>query len=395
MLKRGLEKNITKIYALDISSSFILVGPIIVLYMQERGLSFQEIMLLQSIFAFATFTLEVPTGYISDMLGRKKTLIIAQTIMVLSHLTYTFSTNFWHFLVGELLFALYFALISGTIDALIYDTLILLNKEHEYKKIKGNIHFFSFLAAATGAVVGSFLTPFGLKFVFLINTINLIITPLIALVLIEPDISKKEFAKSSLKDVIKAAKKTFFNGSNLKWVVLFSSVVYIFNQSVFWFYQPYLKLSGVDLVYFGIIFASFQIIAAISSKFAYKIEARLNLIGSFILIALFTGGSLILMGLVVMPFSFIFIYMQQFVRAVKTIIVSDAINKQSSSTFRATMLSVSSFLDKLLIAILMPILGYLEGVFSIKTTLIIMGVLSLILSFSIIYLLKKHTTLKD
>ena len=386
----AVKKNITKIYILTTLSSFIFVGPIIVLFMQERELSFKEIMILESIFAIAIFILEVPSGYISDQIGRVKTIIIAKFIMLISHLTLTFSTKFWQFLVAEILFALYFALISGTLEAFVYESLIALNKAEQYKKVMGNIRFIGFLSAGIGAVIGGLLSSISFQAVFLANTINILIAPFVALKLVEPNKKEIRDKKMGVKEVIRATKDTFFNGTALKWIILLSSVVYMFNQSAFWFYQPYLKLSGVEVVYFGIIFASFQFIAAISAKFAYKIEAKIGLYNSLQLITLLTAMSLILMGSFVAIYSFLFIYMQQFTRSVKSIIISDIINKNSPKNYRATILSIASFVDRVFIAILLPILGYVEGAYGIKVTLILMGVSLVVGGAVLLYIIKRN-----
>ena len=50
------------------------------------------------------------------------------------------------------------------------------------------------------------------------------------------------------------------------------AVINIFTQVAFWLYQPYFKFSGMDIAYFGVFFASFQLVSGISSKYAHKIE---------------------------------------------------------------------------------------------------------------------------
>jgi hypothetical protein len=216
---------------------------------------------------------------------------------------------------------------------------------------------------------------------------------LAVLLLQEPREQKENNAEK--KELLKAVQKTFFNGSILKWVVLFSAVIYIFAQGAFYFYQPYLKLSGIDLVYFGMIFATFSIVASIGSKFAYKIEKRLGSFGVFMLIAFLVGGSLIAMGLYAGVFSILFIYAQQFVRMVKSIVVEDLINKETSSEYRATMLSMESLVRKLLIAIALPFLGYLGDCIGIQATLSLMGVATLLFTLPIIFLIKKENIIKN
>jgi MFS family permease len=384
---KELEKNITKIYYFDFFISFIFVGPIIVLFIESRGISFKDIMILQSIFAIAIFALEVPTGIIGDRLGRKKTITIASFILVVSHICYVLSDSFIEFLFAEILFAFAFAMFSGTIEAFIYDTLLELNKEDEFKKILGKKNFIGYISSGLGAIMGGLLAKISLDFVFYANTLTLIVAPFIALSLTEPNY-KKSTQKRAYKEIIDISKKIFFNGSNLKWIVVFSAIVYAFNQSVFWTYQPYLKLCGVDLVYFGIIFASFQVVAAYSSKYAHNIEAKIGTFGSLILIVVMVGVSEILMGSFIYLFSFILIYAQQFARGFKAVIISDIINKEANSTYRATILSLVGFVSKLFVSIVMLIVGYIQDLYSIRVVLVLLGVLVLVFGFSIILIIR-------
>jgi len=383
---RLIRKNITKIYLLTFFSSLIFVGPIIVLFMQSRTLSYKEIMLLQSIFAIATVILEIPTGIIADKLGRKTTIVVASFIMVIAHITYMLSYSFYGFLAGEILFALSFALFSGSKEALLYDTLIELNITNQFKKINGRISAIAFYSAAVGSIIGGLLAKISLDFVFYANTASLIFAPLVAITLKEP---KSDKCKEKSLNILKSGfKNIFLNGSNLKYIILFSAVVYAFNQSVFWLYQPYLKQSGVDLVYFGIIFASFNIVAAIGSKKAYEIEKKLGLMGSFLLITLLVSLSEVAMGLYFGVFGFIIIYAQQFVRGFKGVLISDIINAQTKSSNRATVLSLNNFASSILGSIALLLIGFATDIFSLQATLIGLGTLALITITTALFIIK-------
>ena len=51
---------------------------------------------------------------------------------------------------------------------------------------------------------------------------------------------------------------SFAENKKLRWMLIYSGFAYVMFQSIFWFYQPYFKLTGVELIYFGFIFAIFQ-----------------------------------------------------------------------------------------------------------------------------------------
>jgi MFS family permease len=54
--------------------------PVITIFYKEHGLSMQEIFIIQSVFAIGVVLFEVPTGYFSDVVGRKKTLLLGSII---------------------------------------------------------------------------------------------------------------------------------------------------------------------------------------------------------------------------------------------------------------------------------------------------------------------------
>jgi len=76
MEMKELKLNIKKYYRFEISSMILFATPIIVLFWQDNGLSMMQIMILQSIYAILVTVLEIPTGYIADIYGRRKSLII-------------------------------------------------------------------------------------------------------------------------------------------------------------------------------------------------------------------------------------------------------------------------------------------------------------------------------
>ena len=72
LLSPRLADNLPKIYFFNASYMFLVIMPIVVLFWQHHGLNMEKIFLLQSIFGIALFVFEVPSGYFSDLLGRKK-----------------------------------------------------------------------------------------------------------------------------------------------------------------------------------------------------------------------------------------------------------------------------------------------------------------------------------
>jgi len=58
--------------------------PFIILYFREIGFSFLQIGILFSIRETATFILEVPTGFLADIGGRKTSMVFSMAAYILS-----------------------------------------------------------------------------------------------------------------------------------------------------------------------------------------------------------------------------------------------------------------------------------------------------------------------
>ncbi len=388
-----LRSNIWKIYLFEVLAGMFFSVPIMVLFWQDNGLSLTEVMILQSIFAILAVILEVPTGYFADVYGRKKALIIAAITGAIAISAYSLGHNFLQFLIAEIFFALSVSFTSGTVSAIVYDTLQEIGEEKNYKKVWGNVLFYGMIALALSNILGGFIAKIDLRYALYASIPFFVLMIPLAFVLQEPQRHKLIFEKGYLKELLKIIKVALIQNKKLRWIIIYSGVIYAFNQSALWLYQPYFKLSGLDIAYFGIVFASFQVVAAFSSKYAHKLEEKLGQKYSLVMLIFLVAGSYFLMSNFVFLFSFSFCFIQQFVRGFKNAVVTDYINQLTESNMRATVLSAESFVGRLLYAAIIPIFGWIADVYTLGQALTVMGATTLISGIIILIILKKDKVL--
>lgn len=94
-----------------------LLVPVGVLLMLSRGLSLTEIGLVYSVQGFVVLGLELPTGGLSDSLGRRPTLVLATVIGILSLATLYLAHSLALFVAAMVLSGIYRALDSGPLEA--------------------------------------------------------------------------------------------------------------------------------------------------------------------------------------------------------------------------------------------------------------------------------------
>ncbi|MFX1570265.1 MAG: MFS transporter, partial [Promethearchaeota archaeon] len=124
------------------------------------GLSFFQIMILQSYFTAMIVLLEIPSGAIADFLGRKTALVLSAFVVACAALTYSIIPNFYLFMLAETLWAFGAALSSGTNDAFIYFSLKSYNNEKNLSNVLGRSRTLNLVALTISAPIGSIIAYF-------------------------------------------------------------------------------------------------------------------------------------------------------------------------------------------------------------------------------------------
>ncbi|RXD25484.1 MFS transporter, partial [Acinetobacter baumannii] len=105
-----------------------------VIYLLSIGFNMFEVSILQAILNITMFLTEIPTGYISDKLGRKKGLLLGHSFIALYLVIFLIFHDFWILSLAYILYGIGLTFISGTDQAYLYDSLKYDNSEQLYGK---------------------------------------------------------------------------------------------------------------------------------------------------------------------------------------------------------------------------------------------------------------------
>ena len=378
----NLKHNINKMYLLKAVKWFMIVMPIIVLFFEKHGLSITQIMILQATYSFSVALFEIPSGFFADIYGRRLSLVYGSILTFIGYLIFSFFSGFNEFFIAEIFLGIGGSLISGADSALIYDTLLELEEDSDYTKIEGKNYGIGNISEGLAGILGGFLAVTSLNLPVYIQTAVLFFSIPIAYSLVEPKSSFK-LAKS-FKSILLVVKETFSNKSKLKWYIIYSSAMGIGTLSIAWFVQPFLMEIKTPLVYYGIIWASLNIIAGITSYYSYFFNSS-NIL---IVISLMMIISLIALGFNISLYGFIFIVAIYIIRGIITPNLRNLININSTSERRATVLSLRSFVIRISFAVIAPILGYVTDVYDISYVFYSLALIVGITSLLAVYKLK-------
>jgi MFS family permease len=382
-----LRHNILKMYLLKAVLWFMVAMPIIVLFFQEHGLSLTEVMLLQAIYSLSVALFEIPSGYIADIFGRKQTIVFSTIFSFIGFLVFSFYGGFYAFALAQVLIGIGGSLMSGSDSAIIYDTLLETKSKTSYTKIEGRNYAIGNFSEAAAGILGGFLAVGSLYLPVYVQTSILFFSIPIALTLVEPTMHKDNKLDRTFKAIFGVVRFSLVDNPKLRWLIVYSSAMAVATLSMAWFAQPFFKEVGVPLAYFGILWAGLNFSAGLTSFNAHQFDKKENNHKILIFLSLGMITSFILLGFNSSMFGLVFILIIYLLRGIVTPILRNAINENTTSNKRATVLSVRSFIIRISFAICAPILGYIAENYSLSNSFyvlaLVVGVFSLLASFKL------------
>lgn len=353
-------------------------------FLDVGHMTYTQIFILQAFFMICVVLLEVPTGVIADKYSRKLSLILAGLFGAAAWIVYGLVTNYYLFFIGEFLCAISLSLVSGADNALVYDTLVELKKKDESKQILSNYESAKTIGIMIALPVGSIIAgsafiayPQSISFVLLLTAIPNIISFFIALSLVEPK-REKPIEHDFIKQGILGIKYVFTkNKKDLLRISLNNIFISVTTFFIFWFYQPLLTSSNVNISYFGVVAAGYNILGLLLLWNISRLEKTFTMKQilwysaiipgiAYIALAFTNNLYLVLIG----------IYILTAFKLMRRPLLTSYMNHHIESSNRATVLSGISLIERVTVFIFYPIVGLLADL-SISYALVFLGVFTL------------------
>lgn len=386
-----LKNNIWKFTIASVANKRIFVAILGAYYLTIQGVTPQVIGTITLFGSLASFSFEIPSGYVSDKIGHKQALIISRVSMLLSSLCFLFSNNIPFLIIAAVVMSIGFAFNSGTGSAFMHETLKGLNRDNEYSAVMGKISSIGFAVPIAMTVLVPFLVGISYKIPFLLMSIVDIIGLVAVLSLKKPPVEQlhiEEIQASSFKTVLKEA----WNISYFT-VAVFSGLISATLLSVSAFRAPYQVELGVAVMWFGVFIGIGRALASIILMYSSRFEKYFTLVSfyrfqyvlhmlliisvgltqnAYIIVTLFTLNSGIHWGL-------------------SKIDEGYQLKIMSKSKFKATLLSIGAQIESILTAGLGFLLGWMIQRFSYGTGFLYIGIIAgVVLTVLHLRMIKKY-----
>jgi MFS family permease len=386
--------NIYLMYAYWFFHNLIFAYVIERLYWASRGMTNQQVVYTEIVYAAVVLLLEVPTGSLADRWSKKKLLAITAFLSLAEFIILIYAKSFWYFALAVSMAGIGKALSSGTSNALVYDSLKMLKKEQLFEKVSGRIAFFDYTACMLASLIGSFVA-YRANYIttYWLSLISLIICCFITWCLVEPKVVSQAEKTESYSECIKEAFSFLKAHKTIRFILLFgivTSAVFIYIDE---FWQIYLKEIRFPIFLFGIVSSVRMLSSSISGIYAYKLKKRFSYKQIFNLIIIVFIVSLIASSFANSYLGLIPLLLCFTVIGVVEPLTMGYLHHRTESKIRATVESFQSLVLRAATIICGLLFGYFSTKFSIFAGFRILGVILAV--YAVYYFIRSKAFMAD
>lgn len=389
-----LEKNLLLTPFIQGIYYLLFMQPIIIFYYQSKGITIAEFFYLQPVFSISIIFFGLFCGHLSDVWGRKKSLILSSIMQITAVILVIFADNIWQMVPATFCFALSFSLFKSTLDAMLFDTLSCLNREQEHKKILGKSVSTGQYFLAISAILSGFMFTLHVEAPAFASIVSGSIFLTLTLFLTEPPRHQEVQKTNPLKDIAQVMAYILKGHHELKWLILFMAVISVSCLKGFWTIQPLAMELGVSVILVGVISSFYRFVAGLSSQMAHKIEHKVKLATLYKLVLACSALSFFCASFsdTLKIFAFVPLLLIFMADGFHRVIATDLIQQRTTAKIRGKVLAVEMIVQRFFFSVITPIFGYIVGAISLQWAMIFIASYTVVLGGTSYIMLKKART---
>jgi len=344
-----MKRNILALYLIKLSKWFTLVMPIIVLFYEKHGLGLQDVFILKSVYSIAAVALEIPSGYLADVWGRRKCLILGCILFFFGYLCYSFTSTFTAFLFAEILLGTGQTLVNGADSALLYDTTAQYKKENLYLRYEGRITMIGNFAEALAVIAFT-----GIPAAFMLKEVN-----------------RSNKIQNPVNEIVRIIRYSLVTNKQLCYNIMYSGIIGAATLTMAWFVQPVLMYLKTPVSWYGVIWTVLNLTVGFAALWSDRVDNYFGPRKMGILILVFIVGGYVSLAFNLTYAGLAILFVFYIFRGFATPILKGYINQMTFSDMRATVLSIRNFIIRLMFAAIAPFIGWLNDMYSLQVALLV------------------------
>lgn len=256
--------NLFYLKILSVFRSLFFMVPVWV-SMELKYISLTQVAIIDMVILISALFLELPTGALADLIGRKKSIAISFFVNAGAYFAFAYANSFYFFLIAGLGFGLGDALLSGSLEALVFDTLKQNNKQHTFSEVNNENNLIFNYSIFLAIIIGGLIFEKHYHLPSVLTAISFLIAAFVSLKFIEPDIDSEKFTLKNYLLQTKMGFKEIFKNKQARDISLFYILVGAFTWPIV------LSFKNFALVDLGVNERNIGLILAFLSLFAVQL----------------------------------------------------------------------------------------------------------------------------
>ena len=325
-----------------------------------------------------TVILEMPSGALADLLGRRKTMILGSLIWAIGFGLISQQTTAWMLWTGYLINAIGTALFSGSDVALYYDSLKELGREKEFSKYQAQKSLIFRIGLVAATFVGASIYKMHPRLPYSIYSLLTLIMGAITWLYQEPKIDTEKFTLKSYLHQTKQGVRQLTKTAYIKDFSIFYTGVGAFSWYYIYFLRQPLAIDfGLDAQERSVVYAAiFLIMAIINYKLSSKTNLKRKTVYTLFLVLLLAG--FLPAYFVGKTIGIILLFLLQLAAALRWSLLDQYANLEFESKYRATAVSTLNMGVSLVFVVIALSLSWVVDAHSAKFLASIIGLLTLV-----------------
>ncbi len=389
--QRLCRNNLFYLQLLSVFRALFFMVPVWV-SMELRYISLTQVAIIDIIILLSALILELPTGALADLIGRKKSISIAFLITALAYFLFAYANSFTWFVVAALGFGLGDALLSGSLEALVFDTLKQNQQEHTFSEVNNKTSLIFNYSIFVAIVLGGMMYQYFPRLPSILTGCAMLISGLISLRLIEPDIDSEKFTLKNYLRQTKMGFKELFKNKQARDISVFYILVGAFTWPIVLSFKNFALVDlGVNEKNIGLIlgFVSLFAVQILHLMIRKKVFDNMKIV--FLLPSIILSIVLPLSYFYQIPIIILMVFFVALVSSMRWNVLGKLSNQCYSSKNRATAISSLSMMISLAYIAVLALFSLLNeyAEHSIRIIFLLMGLGSIFFLLPISWKLAK------
>ena len=370
-----LQTNLKYLKYINILYGLTFFVPYLALYLQDKLLSLSLVAMIFTIETFCKIIFEFPSGFISDIFGRRKTLILAALLRIISFAILLIAPSTIFFILFAILSAAAQCLRSRTDESLIYETCHELKQDNIYQREIGRYFSLYTIGATISAFVAGLLATISIEFTIWASFIPSSLVVYISMLLVEPHYHQTE--SHDLKKHLNTLKNNLLKSAKLKYILIFNSLLVAIFTILNKFNSVFFEFKNIDISQIAYFIALFYLLNSSGYRLSHKLSKRFSSFKT-LNFSIITLSFAVLLSTIFTSHLAIFIFLTSgFFFAISAPILSEIINRNADSTIRVSTHSVTNLLINLFVFILTTSLTLSANFLNINQLFLILSLIPL------------------